>query len=56
MKGFKSWIRHLHSRFWCLYQSCGGYTGTYANCINCPAYHPNKTNCEIKDDKENNET
>lgn len=52
MRKIRRFFRHLKSRYWCWYTGCDGQTGAYSICINCPAYTPNRTNCDIPDDKD----
>lgn len=54
MNFWKRIYDYWHSRFWCWYKECDGMTGAHADCIFCPAYKPNKDNCDIpeSDDKD----
>jgi hypothetical protein len=47
IKWYERWYFNIHSKFWCWWKECDGMTGAHADCIFCPAYRPDKDNCDI---------
>jgi hypothetical protein len=44
---FLKWLNKQIIRLTCLIKGCDGRTGTHADCIKCPGYDMNNSNCDI---------